>query len=323
MALSDLAVFNEQLFTLVTEILDQKVDLFNAATRGTIVLASKPFGGDFNDKSFFANVAGLVRRRNPYGSGAVTAKSLLTLIESMVKVAAGTPPLEMNPGQFNWIKQNPSIASAVYAKQLAPQIMADMLNVAIGSVKAALSGQSTNVLDVSGATSPADLMTYSNQVSAAAKMGDRSSDLLVWIMHSKPWFDLIQGNLTNTAQLFTYGDLKVMADPLGRPYIVTDQPALKLAGSPDKYYSLALTDNAVAINTNDDYDQVVVEATGDENILRTMQAEWSYNVGVKGFTWDKTNGGHAPTNSALFTSTNWDKVASSARDLAGIELVTH
>lgn len=321
MALSDLAVFNEQLFTLVTEILDQQVELFNAASAGAIVLASKPFGGDYSDKSFFASVTGLVRRRDPYGTGAITNKSLRTLIETMVKVAAGTPVLNLDPGQFNWIKENPDLAAATWAKQLAPQVLADMLNVAIGSVKAALTSvASTNVNDISATGT--GLATYAAEVTTTALLGDRGSEITAWIMHSKPWYDIVQGNITNGAQLFKYETVKVLADPLGTPYIISDQPSLILAGTPNKYYTLGLRDAAVAINTNDDYDQVVVESVGQENIGRNMQAEWSYNVGVQGFTWDKTAGGHAPTDAALFTSSNWDKIATSYRDLPGVMMIT-
>jgi hypothetical protein len=324
MALSDLTVFNEQLFSLVTEILDQQVQLFNAATFGGIVLASKPFGGDYSDASFFVNTANLVRRRNPYGTGTISNKSLTTLIETMVKVAAGTPTLDLAPGQFNWIKQNPDLAAATWAKQMAPQILADMLNVAIGSVEAALAGVAgTNVFDATGLTTPADKMTIDNQLVGNSKLGDRASEIRCWLMHSKPWFDLTRANAANTAILFKYDTVKVMSDPLGNPFVIADLPALVLAGTPNVYSSIGLQENGVAINTNDDYDQIVVEAVGDENIGRKMQSEWSYNVGVKGFTWDKVNGGHAPTDAALFTAGNWDKVATSFRDLAGVLVKTH
>jgi hypothetical protein len=322
MALSDLAVFNEQLFTTVTEMLDQQVELFNTASNGGIILASKPFAGDYSEQSFFALVTGLVRRRDPYGSGAVSGKSLRTLIETMVKVAAGTPPLEMDPGQFQWIKQNPDLAAAQWALMLAPQVMADMLGVAIGAVYAALSGQaSTNVTDKTGATP--DTLTYPHLIDGAALLGDRSSDIRCWAMHSTNWFQLIKSGIANSTSLFVYDTVKVMRDPLGTPFVVSDQPALITTGSPNVYHVLGLTSNGVVINTNNDYDQVTVEATGDENIKRTMQAEWSFNVGVKGFTWDKANGGNAPTNSSLFTATNWDKIATSYRDLAGVVIETN
>jgi hypothetical protein len=62
-----------------------------------------------------------------------------------------------------------------------------------------------------------------------------------------------------------------------------------------------------------------VEITnGNENISRTWQAQWSFNLGLKGFAWDKTNGGKSPTTAALTTGTNWDKFATSNKDLPGV-----
>lgn len=324
MALSDFAIFTEQLYTITTEILDQQVELFNAATLGGIVLASKPFGGDFSDKSFFGFVGGLVRRRNPYGTGAIASKSLGNLIETMVKVAAGTPVLNLDPTFFAWIKENPEIAAAVWAQQLAPQVMADMLSVAVGSVKAALGNvASTNVKDVTGATAPADLVTFANLIDTSALLGDRASDIRCWLMHSKPWFDMIKVNVANTSILFKYDTVKIFADPLGTPFVIADLPSLVVTGSPSVFSTIGLEESAVAINTNDDYQSATVDVLGDENLKQQMQSQWSYNVGVKGFTWDKANGLHAPADSALFTSSNWDKIATSARDLPGVMLKSH
>ena len=75
---------------------------------------------------------------------------------------------------------------------------------------------------------------------------------------------------------------------------------------------------AVVVDRNADYTSNIDERNGNENIVRTFQAEWSYNLGIKGFTWDKTNGGKAPTNAALGTSTNWDRTATDLKDMAGV-----
>lgn len=66
----DLQVFNKQVYTVMTEVADQDVQKFNEASGGAIVLMNKPFAGDFDIKSAFKHVSGLVRRRNAYGSGA-------------------------------------------------------------------------------------------------------------------------------------------------------------------------------------------------------------------------------------------------------------
>lgn len=321
MALSDLAVFNEELYSTMTEVLAQQVDKFNAASRGCLVLSSSPFRGDYSETAFFAKVSGLVRRRNPYGTGVVAEKSLEHLIDTMVKVAAGTPPLRMDPGQFRWIQQNPSIAAAVYAQQLAKDTMADMLNVAIGSTYAALAGESAVVFDATGLTP--DTLTHRYLNRGVQKFGDYSQEIVAWVVHSTPLHDLYDGGLANNEHLFTYGTVNISSDAFGRVFVVTDCPALRSNASPAVFHNLGLTPGASVITLNDDYDSNVETKNGDENLIRSMQAEWSYNVGVKGFSWDKTTGGKAPTDNALFTTANWDRHATSHKDLAGVVVETN
>lgn len=318
MALSDLAVYSEYAYASMTEVLRQRIDLFNAATGGAITLRSAAHQGDFSDVAFFAKISGLVRRRNSYGSGSVAEKKLAHLVDTMVKVAAGTPPVRLDPGQFKWIQQNPEVAGAALGQQLAVDTMADMLNVGLGASYAALSAQSAVVYDATGNTSPEDTLSFSNLNNGQAKFGDQASTISAWVMHSKPMFDLYGKNLTNAAQLFTYGNINVIRDPFGKLLVMTDSPNLVITGTPNNYAVLGLVPGAVIIDQNNDYTANEEAKNGDENIIRTFQAEWSYNVGVRGFAWDKTNGGKSPNDAALLTATNWDKYATSHKDLAGV-----
>lgn len=322
MALSDLAVYSEYAYSSMTEVLRQKIDLFNTATGGAIQLRAAAHQGDYSDVAFFAKISGLVRRRNAYGSGNVSEKNMKHLVDTMVKVAAGTPPVRLDPGQFKWIQQNPEVAGAALGQQLALDTMADMLNVGLGATYAALSAQASNVYDATGNTSPEDTLSFSNLNNGQAKFGDQSSTIGAWVMHSKPMFDLYGKNLTNASQLFNYGNVNVIRDPFGKLLVMTDSQNVVITGSPNNYAVLGLVPGAVIIDQNNDYTANEEAKNGDENIIRTFQAEWSYNVGVRGFTWDKTNGGKSPNDAALLTSTNWDKYATSHKDLAGVVVKT-
>ena len=318
MALSDLAVYSEYAYASMTEVLRQRIDLFNAATGGAITLRSAAHQGDFSDVAFFAKISGLVRRRNSYGSGSVAEKKLAHLVDTMVKVAAGTPPVRLDPGQFKWIQQNPEVAGAALGQQLAVDTMADMLNVGLGASYAALSAQSAVLYDATGNTSPEDTLSFNNLNNGQAKFGDQSSTISAWVMHSKPMFDLYGKNLANSERLFNYGNINVMRDPFGKLLVMTDSQNLVIAGTPNNYAVLGLVPGAVIIDQNNDFTANEEAKNGDENIIRTYQAEWSYNVGVRGFAWDKTNGGKSPNDAALLTATNWDKYATSHKDLAGV-----
>lgn len=314
MALSDLAVFSEYTYSAMTEVLAQQVDLFNAASGGTILLASAAHEGDYSDVAFWAKIQGLVRRRNAYGSGAVAEKNLEHLIDTMVKVAAGTPPVRVDPGQFEWIQRNQEEGGAVYGQQLAKDTLADMLNTALLAYVAALTGEADVYEDKSGADT-----TFPTLLSMSAKFGDRSNDLVAWAMHSKSLFDIFGTALANTAGLFTFGTVNVRQDGFGRPFIVTDSPSLiNATPDPDKHYIAGLTAGAIRVDMNGDFTQNVETKNGDENIIRTIQSEWSYNVGIKGYSWDKATGGKSPNDAALGTAANWDRYATSHKDTAGV-----
>lgn len=322
MALSDLAVFNEFVRSTKSEELAQNVERFNAASLGAISLKAAANEGDYSDETMFQKISGLVRRRNAYGSGAVSKKVLVNITDTMVKVAAGTPPVEINPGMFKWIQQDPKVAGAVIGAQLAKDAMADMLNTSLLAAKAAFANVGASVvLDATGLTP--DTLTSINMNNAAYKFGDAVQDIVAWVIHSTPMRDFYNTALGNDASLFSYGTINVMADPFGRRFIVTDSPALVTAGSPNIYHNLGLVTGGIRIEENNDFTENVETSNGDENILRTYQAEWSFNLGIKGYAWDKTNGSHSPTDSALATGTNWDKFATSIKDTAGVLLETN
>lgn len=324
MALSDLAVYSEYAYSAFSETLRQQIDLFNSATNGAVTLQGAAHQGDFSDVAFFAKVTGgLVRRRNSYGSGAVAEKVLKHLVDTSVKVAAGTPPVRLDPGQFRWIQQNPEVAGAAMGQQLAVDTMADMLNVGLGSAYSALVQVPAVVYDATANTAPADGPTWINLNNGQAKFGDASAQIGVWIMHSTPMHKLYANNLNNSERLFTYGTVNVIRDPFGKLLVMTDSPNLFTTGSPNKYHILGLVPGAVLIGQNNDFDANEETKNGDENIIRTYQAEWSYNVGIRGFAWDKANGGKSPTDAALFTSTNWDRYSTSEKDLAGVVVEVH
>lgn len=319
MALSDLAVYSEYAYTTMNEMFAQEVEKFNGASQGTIVLSSAANQGDYNDKVMWQKVSGLVRRRNAYGTGAVTAKKLTNIIDTMVKVAAGTPPVELNPGQFAWIQANPELAGVILGEQLAKDMLADMLNTGIMAGYAAMI-QNTNILYNATADTP-DTLTMGALVKAAAKLGDRAQDINAWVTHSLPYHNLTSTNVANGSQLFTYGTVAIVADIQGRPFIITDCAALiDVAATPDTYHVLGLTPNAISVEQNNDFFANESTTNGNDNINRTWQAEWSYNLGIKGYAWDKTNGGKSPNDAALATSTNWDKFVTSDKDGPGVIL---
>ena len=322
MALSDLAVFTDYVYETKTEVVAQEVDMFNAASEGAIILTPGANVGDYSDGAMWAKISGLVRRRNAYGTGTVGEKSLAMLVDTMVKVAAGTPPVRVDPGMFEWIQKDPAEAGVVIGQQLAGDTLADMLNVALMAGAAALSGVAALTYD--GSDAGDGKMNFPTFNEGQRLLGDRAQEIAVWVMHSTPLFDIYGAALANATGLFTSsnGKINIKQDPFGRLFCITDSPSLVVAGTPNEYRSLGLVRGALRVETNGDYTSNIDTKNGNENIVRTYQAEWSYNLGVKGFAWDKANGGKSPTDSALAVATNWDKYVTSPKDGPGIMILT-
>lgn len=326
MALSDLQVFSEYAYSSMTEVLSQQVALFNAASRGTLVLSSAAHQGDFSDAAMWAKISGLVRRRNVYGSGSVTEKHLQHLLETSVKVAAGTPPIRIDPSFLRWIQRSPEEAGVVIGKQLAGDTLADMLNAAARVGVTALTNVTAVTTDVTATAGDAGKTNIANLNKAVSKFGDQAQKIVAWLMHSTPLFDIYGQAITNANQLFMFDTVQVRQDGFGRVFVITDSPALKqvdgVSAGVDAYVSLGLIPSAIRIDQNGDYTDNTETKNGNENIQRTWQAEWTYNVGIQGFAWDKVSGGKSPNDSAIGAAGNWDRYATSDKDLAGVALRT-
>lgn len=77
------------------------------------------------------------------------------------------------------------------------------------------------------------------------------------------------------------------------------------------------------VEQNQDFESNLVRENGTENIRNTFQAEWSYNIGLLGFSWNITNGGKAPTNTSINTPASWDRTATSVKDTAGVMITAN
>ena len=310
----DLQVFNKQTYLAMTEYMDQAIDKFNEASQGTIQLISQPFSGDFDIEASFKAIDGLVRRRNAHGSGTVAAKRLQQMLDVAVKVAAGTPPIRYENQQYLWILQNPELAALTIGEQLGKAKVADMLNAGILGGSAAI-GSVADLVEGNGAGDASFRLLNKG----ASRMGDRSGAIRAWVMHSTTMHNLFDNALTNTENLFRYDGVNVIRDPFGRLFVVTDAPALAVANETDTIYNtLGLVEGAVVVNDSNDFNAELRPITGGENIEYEYQAEWTYGVGVKGFAWDMAAGGKSPTDSAIGTPTNWNQIATSLKDTAGI-----
>lgn len=314
MSLSQMQVFNEYIMPATIETLGQMVEKFNGASNGAIRLTTEGFTGDFMQESFFANIHAAQRRVDRYAAQASAAATDLTQLKhSAVKVAGGFGPIRYEPSQMTWL-QNPSAQGIeVASRNFAEALMKDQLNTVIACLVAAIGNTAAATNDVSATLG----LDYSALNNAHAKFGDRSADIVADVMTGEVYHKLIGQNLTNTAKLFQSNGVTIV-DILGKVVVVTDAPALYLAGSPNKQKVLGLVSGAGTVTDGSDIITNIETTNGQTRIETTMQVDYTFGVSLRGYTWDEANGGKSPTDAELATGSNWDKIATDLKATAGV-----
>jgi hypothetical protein len=120
-----------------------------------------------------------------------------------------------------------------------------------------------------------------------------------------------------------------VVDILGKAVIVTDAPALTIAAVPDdpgpeavaRDVVLSLVTGAAVVFDGGDVISNIETTNGKTRIETTMQVDYTFGLGLKGYAWDEGNGGKSPTDAEIATGTNWDKVATDIKHTAGVAVI--
>ncbi len=313
MALANMKVFNSYLKGTTIETLDQMVEKFNAASRGAIVLTTQGVDGDFLQEAFWKSIHSARRRVDRYAAqGAASATDMAQEQENSVKVAGAFGPVLFEPSQLTWMQQNPELAIELASRNMAEAIIQDQLNTGIAAARAAISANTAMNVAYDGTTA-----THADLNNAHALFGDHSSAIVADVMDGTSFHEIIGANLTNTENLYESAGVLVV-DILGKAIVVTDAPALRDGVVADDETSmLALAAGGIVISDGGDLVTNIETTNGQTRIETTLQADYSFVCGIKGFAWDVANGGKSPDDAALALGTNWDQVATSDKHTAG------
>jgi hypothetical protein len=317
MSLSQMQVFNQYIMPATIETLAQMISKFNEASRGTIRLTTEGFDGDFLQESFFAAIHSAQRRVDRYAAnGSQAATDLTQLKHSSVKVAGGFGPIRYEPSQLTWLNKPTTEGIEVASRNFAEALLADQLNTAVAALVAAIENNAAVTNDVSGSAG----ISYGALNDGHAKFGDQSNLVAAHVMNGTSYHKLIGQNLVNAQRLFDAGNVQIV-DVLGRVEVITDAPALYESGTPNKLKVLGLVEGAALVHDGGDLISNIDTSNGNERIETTMQLDYTFGLGLKGYTWDEANGGKSPSDAELATGTNWDKIASSDKHTAGVIVV--
>jgi hypothetical protein len=315
MALSNMKVFNEYVREATIETVAQMVEKFNAASGGAIVLSTTGFDGDFLLASSFSSLHSAQRRVDRYATNtSASSTSLAQLQHNTVKVAGGFGPIAWEPAQLRWVGDNPAAAVAAISQNMAEAIMKDMLNAGIASAVAAIENVGATVTNDIGTGRD---LTYADINTSHALFGDSSQLLVCDVMDGVMYHKLIGQNLTNTPQLFVAGNVTVV-EILGKRVVVTDAPALREtpATSTNDIKILSLSAGGIVVHDAGDLLTNIETSNGAQRITTTMQADYTFGLGLKGYAWSTSV--KSPTDAELATGSNWSKIATSIKHTAGV-----
>lgn len=319
---SNFKVYQEYMKTRAAETLQQQADGFNAAVNNAIILSTVEKAGDYEYESFFKDIASLVTRRDNTSVSAATKLSMAQDEFIRVKLNRKIGPVDQTRDSFRKIfaRYSETEFAGILGGQIAVAQQLDMMNSGLLAARAALDNVSSNAMRY---TIPSNgTITTAGMVSGLALMGDRADRIVAWVMHSKPYYDLVKEQIA--AKIDGVANFNVQTGTpitLNRPVLVTDSASLKVtSGSPavTDYYTLGLTANGILCEVTETSDIVIDDVTGLENIITRLQGEFAYNVGVKGFKYDVGNGAANPNATALGTGSNWDLAASDLKSVAGV-----
>jgi hypothetical protein len=315
---TDLKIYEPEFNSGMYESVAQFVEGVVSASAGAISMSSRILPGHYEKNAFF-DIASLINRRV---TGSVSAKTDGNLTQDefvAVKLNRRAGPVATQLDAFKKKGSSMQEFSYILGQQYAEQKLQNMLNSGLAAVETAIEAGSTTLNYTPGAT-----LISTHLVTGMAKMGDRASSIRAWVMHSKPYFDLMAAQVADkiygNANLVIYGGTPAS---FGKPVIVTDSASLwDLNGSlTDTYNVLGLTEGALKIEESEEETVVLDMISGLENLAVRFQAEFAFNVGVKGYRWDVANGGANPTDAALATTTNWDQAVTSLKWGPGVRIV--
>lgn len=315
-------IYPELLHGGMVETLVQNTDAFNAASGNTIRLVTARRRGDFAQESFIKNVSNIVNRRGVAGSPenpTVTSNPVPMDEFISVKLNRRIGPIDQTLDSFRKLGENANleVLNLKLGGQIAKAIQVEQLDAGLTAVVAAITAQGSLTLAL---TSPETDLSTTKLVNGLALFGDAGSRVRLWVMHSKPFYDLVQDQIgLNIDGISNFNIANAAPVTLNRPVLVTDSAAL-VNGS--TYTTLGLTEDAVVMEDSEEESMFGDLITGKDNLVVRLQGEFAYNTKVKGTAWDVANGGVNPDNTALGTGSNWDSVMDNVKDLAGIAIQT-
>lgn len=316
-------IYEEQFQGGFIETVQQNVAAFNAASGGGIMMNARQLVGRFEQEAFWQEVvAAKIQRRDPTAASSSTVEpDRLTQEEFVgVKLDRRNGPFEVNVDSFRKIgeiaaAQTPggnipgaAAFSRVIGTQTAQAMPQEQLNTALSALVGKLAAVEALYVDKVAA----DYIHTVFLAQALSRFGDQAGNIRAWVMHSAAYWNLVSQQIADLSPIYSADGVSILRGSpatLNRPVLVTDSPSLvNVDGGGtgvDTYFTLGLAPGAAVLDISAPPIAVMEgPITGSDNLYLRWQAEYSYNLRLRGAAWDLTEGAN-PDAAAVASGANW------------------
>ena len=305
---SDLIIYARLAQTAYLERLQDVLDVFNGASAGTMVMRTEAIEGDFSRDAFYLLEA-TVAHRNVNSVSAATATKLSADEMVGVKTPWKFGPVRTTEEAFKRRGRGVEEFWQLVGQRMADTTLDYWVDCAFASLEAAIGANTSMVTEGNWALDGHTLLTKGLRL-----MGDRSTRIASWAMHSGQYFNLVDNavgeKLFEEAGIVVYGGTP---GTFGKPALVTDK-------CPEEVV-FGLQPGAIEIVESQAPGTRAYDIDGLENLAIGFQAEGVFNVELMGYSWN-TEGSPTPApanpdKTQLGTGANWRKYAVSDKATAG------
>ena len=312
-------IYDEEYHTGAVEEIQRASINLNESAGGTMRMTTQDMKGDFLKESFFKDIEGLVRDRDPNSTADSTADDLTTGEEISAKVFKSIH-VEKTLNAFNALGSDPRQFSFIVGQMQGKRMAVDYLDTAIATALGGLLAESEVQYDAT-AVSGKETISPINLNRIKRRLGDQAQRVRAWVMSSTMLHDLVEENiesgLTDVAGVVVYGGNPAT---LGLPVIMTDSPYLENidpAGDgsvDDQYYVMALTEGAIEVVESEDRAVLSDVVGGKVNLIGRIQSEYAITAKASGAAY--TGAAH-PTSADLADPSNWNRVVTDHKGYFG------
>jgi len=302
-------ISNEVVETLMTEQISQNTKAFNSGTAGAIVPMTDYHKGDFEELLYFQTV-GDVRDRNPNANNDAVVDTLNSLTERGVKKYF-YKDIEYKITDIKRYGKDPDALAVRIGEDLGRLVTAAMLNKGLLAAVAAIGAGANTIYD--GSAGKANIKTIN---STLRLFGDMANNIKALIMRSNSYFNINESGIDSGLDTVASGILyNATPATMNRKAYVTDSTSLD-AGD-NKEWILGLVPGAIVVKESEERLLHTEIVTGKENAVLRVHLEGAFTISVKGYAY-KDTAGAAPNDATLGASANWEQVATSIKNGAGV-----